>query len=105
MMAATTVKREDDMEATRDIGSRLELFVDDWLIESMDSVSLQMHRPVPQEVTLQLDRPWESSTSALLTTEKDGERYRMWYRAGLMGGLGIWIVRFRTRCCYCINDG
>ena len=69
------------MGATRDIGSRLELFVDDWLIERMDGVSLQMHQPVPQEVTLQLDRPWESSTSALLTVEKDGDRYRMWYRA------------------------
>ncbi len=85
MMAATTVKRENNMVATRDIGSRLELFVDDWLIENMDCVSLQMHRPVPQEVTLQLDRPWESSTSALLTTEKDGDRYRMWYRAGADG--------------------
>jgi len=73
------------MGATHDIGSRLELFVDDWLIESMDGVSLRMHHPVPQEIAFQDIKPWESTTNALLTVEKDGDRYRMWYRAGADG--------------------
>ena len=38
------------MEGLRNINSRLEPFVDDWLIEKMNGVSLQMHRPIPQEV-------------------------------------------------------
>ena len=57
MIAATTAIREDEIGAARDIGSRLELFVDDWLIESMDGVSLQMHQPAPQEIVLQHDQP------------------------------------------------
>jgi hypothetical protein len=64
----------------REIGSRLELFVDDWLIERMDGVSLQMHHPVPQEVALLTDQPWEGNVTGLPVVIKDGERYRMWYR-------------------------
>ena len=46
---------------TCDIGSRLELFVDRWLIESLrGSAALQLHRPVPRETALVTDRPWEA---------------------------------------------
>jgi hypothetical protein len=64
----------------RDIASRLELFVDDWLIERMDGVSLILHHPVPREVAIWFDRPWEGTCSGLPATIKDGDRYRMWYR-------------------------
>ena len=67
----------------RDIGSRLELFVDDWLIERMDGVSLELHHPVPREVVLQLDRPWEGPGSYDPVIAKEGDLYRLWYRAGM----------------------
>ena len=70
------------MDNVREIGSRLELFVDDWLIEEMDGATLRMHQPVPREVVLSFDRPWESPVSACSTVMLDGGRYRMWYRAG-----------------------
>ena len=36
-------------EALRNIGSRLELFVDDWLIDMMEGdVALRLHEPVPR---------------------------------------------------------
>jgi len=33
-----------------EIGSRLELFVDDWLIDSMRDVSLELHAPEKGEI-------------------------------------------------------
>ena len=38
-----------------DISSRLELFVDDYLIDRLDGVELRMHQPYPQGVALRLD--------------------------------------------------
>ena len=70
------------MEAPRDIGSRLELFVDDWLIESMDRTHLRMHQPVPREIVFVFDRPGESPASTGAVVIKEDGRYRMWYRAG-----------------------
>ena len=39
-----------------DIGSRLELFVDDYLIESMDGADLKLHKPVAREIARQHDK-------------------------------------------------
>ena len=69
------------MNTTRDIGSRLELFVDDWLIERMSGVELRLHHPVHREVALKLSRPWEVPSSSYAVVMKEEARYRMWYRA------------------------
>ena len=71
-----------DASRPRDIGSRLELFVDDWLIERMDGLRLTLHQPVPQEIALEFDRPWEGKGSYDPVYMKEGDRYRMWYRGG-----------------------
>ena len=63
-----------------DIGSKRELFVDYHLIDSMDGLRLEMHEPVPAEVALRLDRPWEGLFCAYFTVLKDGDVYRMYYR-------------------------
>ena len=68
------------MEGLRNINSRLELFVDDWLIEETNGVNLQMHRPIPREVVLAFNRPWEGSISYDPVVMKEGDRYRLWYR-------------------------
>ena len=60
------------MTDIRDIGSRLELFVDDWLVDSMSGTSLKLHDPVPQEIALDFDRPWEGSTSWAPVIAKEG---------------------------------
>ena len=69
-------------QGVRDVGSRLELFVDDWLIERMDGLRLTLHQPVPQEIALEFDRPWEGKGSYDPVYMKEGDRYRMWYRGG-----------------------
>ncbi len=64
-----------------DVGSRLELFVDRFLIdETTGGVALHLHQPAPREVVLVADKPWEGNTSAYYTIFQDGGRYRMYYR-------------------------
>jgi len=63
-----------------DIGSRRELFVDEYLIESMGGVLRVLHQPEPREVVLTTDKPWEGNTCAYYTIFQDGDLYRMYYR-------------------------
>ncbi len=72
-------------EPPREMGSRLELFVDDYLIERLDGAFLEMHHPRSAGVTLRFDQPWEGEFSGFPTILKDGDTYRMYYR-----GLGPW---------------
>jgi hypothetical protein len=67
-------------EAPIDLGSRRELLVDDYLLESLDGVTLKLHKPEAREVVLTCDRPWEGNTSAYYTLFQDGDRFRIYYR-------------------------
>ena len=63
------------------IGSRLELFVDDYVVDQISGdARLKLHRPQPQEVVLTTDKPWEGNTSAYYSVFQDGDIYRMYYR-------------------------
>lgn len=63
-----------------DLGSRLELFVDHFLIERMDGTRLRLHSPRRAGVALRFDKPWEGAFVGYVTVLKDGDRYRMYYR-------------------------
>ena len=67
-------------EGPIDIGSRLELFVDDFLIEDMSGVELRLHTPQSAGKALGFDKPWEGNTSFYVNILKDDDRYRMYYR-------------------------
>ena len=84
-----------------DIGSRLELFVDDFLVEEVKGEArLQLQRPIPREVVLVTDRPWEGNACGHFTVFKDGARYRMYYR-GLQFATGKTLERpHREVVCY-----
>ncbi len=63
------------------IGGRLELMVDDFLIESMSGEArLQLHRPERREIVFKTDAPWEGNASAYQSVFRDGDLYRMYYR-------------------------
>ncbi|MFI4874822.1 MAG: hypothetical protein ACIALR_05775, partial [Blastopirellula sp. JB062] len=65
-----------------EIGNRLELFVDDALIESTEGgVSQQVQQPKPREVVIEHDEPWEGNTCAYYTVFQDNGVYRMFYRS------------------------
>ena len=71
----------------RNIGSQLQLFFDEWLIEEISGAEMRLHHPQPREVALNLDRPWEGPASGvnIVVMEDDG-RYRMWYVGFTEGG-------------------
>ena len=65
-----------------DIGSRRELMVDDYLIDSMsDSLRLQLHKPVRRNVALVTDAAWEGNACAYSSLFHDGSKFRMYYTA------------------------
>ncbi len=63
-----------------DLDSRRELFVDTFLIESMEGTRLVMHHPVDEGEVMPFDRPWEGAFSAYVTVIRDGDLYRLYYR-------------------------
>ncbi len=68
------------MKNVRNIGTRLELFVDDCLISEMKDVSLKLHNPLPQEIVMEFNKPWEGNTCGYVTVFKDRDIFRMYYR-------------------------
>jgi hypothetical protein len=65
-----------------DIGSRRELFVDQHLIDRLDGVKLELHRPIRREVVFRSDAEWEGNGSAYQSVFQDGDGFRMYYRGG-----------------------
>ncbi len=64
-----------------DIGSRLELMVDDFLIDAKRGpLRLQIHQPVRREIVFKTDAPWEGNASGYQSVFQDGKLYRMYYR-------------------------
>lgn len=63
-----------------DIGSRRELFVDDYLIAQTSDAELKLHKPVAREVVLTCDVPWEGNTSWGFASLADEGRFRAYYR-------------------------
>ena len=61
-----------------ELGDRRELFVDDYLIERLRGVELQ--KPVPRNVALEHDVPWEGNTSGYHTVFQDDKLFRAYYR-------------------------
>ena len=74
----------------RHVGNDLQLFVDDWLVASLNGVSRELHHPQPAEVVIQLDQPWEGHYLYDPSVLKEGTRYRMWYRGGGPSRPHIW---------------
>lgn len=62
------------------IGSRLELFVDSFLIEDLDNVNRILHAPEDAGNVMFFDKPWEGPFCGYATIIKDGGVYRLYYR-------------------------
>jgi hypothetical protein len=64
-----------------DIGSRLELFVDSFLIDSLTGDAVRrLHHPQPREIALEFNRPWEGPFCGYVALINDGGKFRMYYR-------------------------
>src|SRR5262249_17459465 len=70
-------------DAPVDLGSRVEMFVDRFLIDRLGGdASLRLAEPQRREIVLKLDRPWEGPVSAYFSVFRDGPLVRMYYRGG-----------------------
>ncbi len=73
-----------------ELGDRRELFVDDYLIERLSGVELRLQKPVPRNVAIDHDAPWEGNTSAYHTVFQDGNLFRAYYRGSHYGPSGAY---------------
>lgn len=64
-----------------DLGSRLELLVDRFLVERLDGVSLKLAEPRPAGAALRYEKPWEQVPTGTATIVDDGGLYRLYYTA------------------------
>ncbi len=90
-----------------DVGTRRELFVDRHLIEKLDGKAEQrLHHPQPREIAMVHDAPWEGSGSGYHSIFRDGDRYRMYYKAWQLDVENGKVVtnRHPLFCCYAESD-
>src|SRR4051812_18969549 len=62
---------DDARKPALDIGSRWELFVDEFLIAGKTGVALKLHDPIRREIVLTTDQPWEGHTCAYFSALQD----------------------------------
>ena len=80
--AVTAIAARATPEPVTDIGNRRELFVDETLVAGLQGeASLRLHHPVPQEIAIVHDEPWEGAGSSYHSIFKDGDVYRMYYKS------------------------
>ena len=97
--AEPTTKRKTASSAPAgviELGDRRELFVDDYLIERLRGVELRLQKPVPRNLALDHDMPWEGNTSGYHTVFQDGKLFRAYYRGSHYGPSGD----YRPVVCY-----
>jgi len=90
------------------VGSRLELFVDGTLVQELrGGAERRLHEPVPREVAIVHDQPWEGSGSMYTTVFRDGPLYRMYYRGhhGVYQADGYEMIHEEVTCYAESTDG
>lgn len=90
MLAAA--RGQEPKTAVINLGSRRELFVDNFLIEKLNGAELRLQTPRDEGNVLAFDKPWEGAFCAYVTILKDEGKFRAYYRgnpaAGADGGPG-----------------
>jgi hypothetical protein len=84
------------------IGSRVEMFIDDWLIESMNGAQMKLNQPERKEIVLVLDQPWEGPLGTYFTVLQDGAKIRLYYRGYIPPGAAD--VTDDQRVCYAESE-
>ncbi len=88
-------------DTTLNVGSRRELFVDDFLIKKRENIELVMHSPTRKEIVMVYDKPWEGSGSDFQVVFRDNDIFRMYYMgAQLTNSEGTKIGGHPVYACY-----
>lgn len=91
-ISAAPLGRHDEETLTSPLvlDSRLELFVDDYLTDSMEGLELKLHTPDSAGKVMVFDKPWEGVTSGSeAVVFQDGDLYRMYYRGSSHAGYAL----------------
>ncbi|HHW32509.1 MAG TPA: hypothetical protein GXX20_12710 [Clostridiaceae bacterium] len=67
----------------REIGSRTQLFIDDYMIESMTGITRTFHQAQKVGPIIEADKPWEGGFAYIYGTvlyDEQEEIYKMWYQ-------------------------
>ena len=80
LLCLTSYTNSGENQTVIDLKSRLELFVDDFLIERMSNCRLVIHHPVDEGPVLYFDEVWEGPFCGYCTVIKDGNMYKLYYR-------------------------
>ncbi len=88
------------------IGTRRELFIDDFLITRLEGATRQLHHPTPRDVVLTHDAPWEGSGCGYHSVFQDGALYRLFYKAWHLDVSSGKLVSnaHPLYCCYAESD-
>ncbi|MCC9605532.1 hypothetical protein LOC68_22475 [Blastopirellula sp. JC732] len=62
------------------IDGRRELFVDDYLIDSLEGAELFLHQPHDEGIVFRFDRPWEGLFCGYCTIIHTDDKYQLYYR-------------------------
>lgn len=65
---------------TLHLGKAPELFVDHYLIESLDNAHLKLWEPQQGESVINFDETWDGRYAGYVTVLHDSDKYRMYYR-------------------------
>ena len=68
------------IEPALDLGSRRELFVDRYLVHTLDGAVLRLHEPCDEGPVFKFDRPWEGPFCGYCTVIRDKGRFLLYYR-------------------------
>src|SRR5690606_34074673 len=64
-----------------DVDTNIQLFIDNYVIENYsENLDFRMHNPIPVEIVINHNQPWEGNSSVYHSVFKDGDIYRMYYR-------------------------
>ena len=80
LLVATGILGAAEPGTPVELGTRRELFVDRYLIESLDGADLFLHEPRDCGSVIAFDAPWEGMFCGYTTIIRDGDTLRMYYR-------------------------
>ena len=83
------------------IGSNRELFVDQYLIGSLDGTTQKLWPPRDEGPVFFFDQPWEGEHCGYVTIIHAGDKYQLYYRGGPTPGKGD---GSDDRTCYAESD-
>ncbi len=84
-LAISSFPVEASVKDAVDIGTRVEMLIDNWLVEKTDGLSLRLAQPERREIVWQAEEPWEDTWCAYFTVLRDGGKVRLYYRASMPG--------------------